>query len=132
MCVIELEPCTVWQEHEVTARKAHMCDCCRGEIPAGARYVRHFSVFEGDASTEKLCKACEEVRQAFDLVHGTHGTPSSMPDLLSECVSEEWTWSPNEDDDERVLTEVGALWRQALDEMKARAARNQKGTKREP
>jgi hypothetical protein len=119
MCVIELEPCSVWQEREVTAKKAHACDCCGGEIAAGARYTRHFSIFEGNVTCEKMCAACLEVREAFNLVHGTHGNPGSMRALLDECVSEEWTWLGG-DSDTKKLTEIGALWQQALDEMKAR------------
>lgn len=110
MCSIELEPCEVWQERKVTARKDHRCSCCGGRIRAGEVYVRHFSVFEGDVSAEKSCAACEEMRRDFrEEHHGTCGTPGYMQTLLEECIDYE---------DEG----TGAKWRAAIDAMRARRA----------
>lgn len=112
MCSIDLDPCEVWQERKVTARKDHRCSCCGGRIKSGEVYVRHFSVFEGDVSAEKACGACEEMRRDFLAEHGTCGSPGYMQTLLEECI----------DYEDRDVDGVGAKWRAAIDAMLARRA----------
>lgn len=96
MCSIDLEPCSVWDESEVkSARKVHTCDCCGGRIEPGSSYLRHFSVFDGDVTTEKCCASCRAARDEFRDHHGTVGTPGYTMQLLMECWSGEsrkyWT-----------------------------------------
>ncbi len=110
MCFVDLEPCEVWRETERKARKPHRCSCCRGTIPAGDEYLVHFSVFQGDATSEKMCLPCRDDRKAFADAHeGTLCTPSFLREMVAECVSED------EDGD-------GAKWAAMLARIKARRA----------
>lgn len=111
MCSIDLEPCSLWKEKEVTARKQHQCTCCGGSIFPKEPYIRHFSVFEGEASMEKCCMPCFAVGKEFLKSHGMRGTPSFMRTLLQECIEYE------EDDGE-----MAERWRACLKEMDQRAA----------
>lgn len=86
MCSIELEPCEVWEESEVRARKEHVCDACGVTILKGARYVRHFSVYDKEPTHEKCCAACEEIRERFRGEHDTIGVPSWLAEGLHECI----------------------------------------------
>lgn len=89
MCSVDLEPCSVWQESPVgAARKAHECDSCGGRIEAGSPYVKHFSVFEGDATHEKICAPCGAARKAFEEAHGQVGVPSRFAEMLRDCYAE--------------------------------------------
>ena len=100
MCVIEsYDRCSVWRETYVRARKQHTCACCKGPIEPGVIYVNHFSVFEGDATCEKMCGQCEVDRQAFCDAHGGMlFPPSSVVALLHQCVDNdeesEAEWGP--------------------------------------
>lgn len=100
MCSIDLEPCSLWSETEVRARKRHDCDCCGGHIQPGETYVRHFSILDRDVTSEKCCAPCKSAREEFRDAHGTFGTPGYSMELLMECWSGEsrrfWT-----DDDRR-------------------------------
>lgn len=86
MCYIDLEPCTVWDENTVRARKIHRCDCCGGDILIGRRYTRHFSVFDRSPTSEKMCAACTKMSLAFSDEHGQRANPSAMRELLDECI----------------------------------------------
>ena len=89
MCYIDLEPCEVWEERERKARKEHRCSCCHGAILAGQVYLVHFSVFEGTATSGKMCTACRDDRATFAADHdGTLCTPSYFPQMLRECIGE--------------------------------------------
>lgn len=88
MCSIDLEPCEVWSETKRTARKLHTCDCCGGLIRPGRVYVVHFSMFHGEKTSEKMCASCLAVAEAFQADHGQRSVPSSMRELLYECVSD--------------------------------------------
>ena len=108
MCSVELETCECWVESQVNARKAHVCNCCRGPIIPGQTYVKHFSVYDGEPSGEKQCLPCYGVSRAFGAEHGVRGIPSAMEELLVDCVGEE---GPDE----------AAAWVAALADMKLRA-----------
>lgn len=57
----------VYRETVHAARKAHRCDCCPVTITPGMRYVRHFSVYEGEAYSAARCLPCRDmVRAVFD------------------------------------------------------------------
>lgn len=89
MCYIDLEPAEVWSETERKARKPHKCSCCHGTIAAGQNYWTHFSVLDGDNTTEKICAACYTDREVFAYVHdGTLCTPGALPEMLQECIAE--------------------------------------------
>ena len=110
MCYIELETCEVWSETERKARKAHTCSCCRGPIAPGERYVVHFSVLDGDATSEKSCLACHAARMEFGDAHESAPQPSYFPTLLRECIVS------GEGDSE-------AKWRPVLEAIEARRPR---------
>lgn len=107
MCDIDLEPCTVWVQHERTARKPHACESCSGVIAPGSRYFVFFSVFDGHASSEKMCTPCRAAMTTFGDADGhMECMPSYFPELLASCVSE------GDDAD---------AWRPMLDALRARA-----------
>lgn len=121
MCVVDFDTdTTVWSESEHTARRReHVCDCCDGAIRKGERYVALFMVCEGDASNEKWCAACVALRDRFKAAHhGRYSNPSGMRDLLINCVDEEQRY--DEDSDEYVPNETGAVWQTELDAMRSR------------
>lgn len=112
MCDIgDLEPCEVWSERTVKARKSHVCSCCGGAINPGEHYTKHFSVYEGDVTSEKMCSHCTEASEEFMEVHHTRGCPSYMPDLISDCIHEEELYGD---------TEMAAKWQKVQDAMEAR------------
>lgn len=100
MCSIDLEPCEVWDEREVRARKSHVCSSCDGPIRAGELYVRHFSIFEGSLCSGKICDACAKDIAEFADAHGSGGCqPGYFEQLLIDCIAEgdeesDRVWSP--------------------------------------
>jgi hypothetical protein len=114
MCQVEFEDnCGVWSETTITARKAHVCDCCGGPIKPGQKYLKHFSVHDGYPTSEKCCAPCQRVRAEFLKVHQTVGTPGSMSPLLDECIDSER---------DEGNTKMVAKWRRALGAMAKRKA----------
>jgi hypothetical protein len=109
MCAIDLEPCDVWRETERTARKAHRCSSCGGQIAPGARYLSHFSMFEGDYTYNKMCLLCRDDRKTFSDDHGIGPTPGYFPRLLADCIA---------DGDE----ESESKWKPMLERVQARGA----------
>ncbi len=111
MCELDLETCEVWREERRKARKAHRCSTCRADIRPGDVYVNHFSVFEGDATTEAMCLPCEDIAIRFAEHHGTRTPPGSMLETLQDCFGQEgreyWT-----DEDRGWRRDVASiLWR---------------------
>ena len=89
MCYIDLEPCEVWQTSLYRARKEHRCDTCSRIIRPGLRYMRVFAVFEGQASTDRSCLPCWRAGGIFADAHdGMRCTPSSLVDMIRECIDE--------------------------------------------
>jgi len=108
MCYIDLEYAEIWSETEHTARTRKFCSSCDGEIKPGERYIKHFSKYDGNITSNRLCLACEKDRAEFADAHdGMSPTPDNFYNMLSECISE---------DDE------GDRWRPMLESMKARRA----------
>jgi hypothetical protein len=106
MCYVDLEPCEVWEERHRKARRQHRCSCCRRAIQPGEQYLVHFSVFEGNAETQKCCAECERDRQTFADAHGgTLCQPSFLPEMLGNCIGDE--------------PESEADWRPMLDRIRA-------------
>lgn len=105
MCYIDLEPCEVWNEAARKARKEHKCACCERTIRKGETYLVHFSVFEGDATSEKMCDECDTDRVTFGDNHGgVRGSPGYFKVMLADCIAE--------DGEER--------WKEMMDSIKAR------------
>lgn len=132
MCEVSFdEHASVWDESTHTAkRKPRKCDCCGGIVALGARYVKVFWIFDGEASVEYSCVPCIATRDLFKKHHEGHYTsPSGMPDLLTECVSEEEKY--DEESDEYVPNETGLMWKRELDAMAERRGRAQYHHERE-
>lgn len=120
MCDISFdETCDVFSETRQKARKSYRCDCCGGTIQRGELYLRNFSVFDGDVSTEKMCSPCDADREAFVKEHGVSFVPSYLTHALDECVDEaDSTYI--EAEDKYVLDAEGQRWQDMLDKIKAR------------
>ena len=105
------EYCKVWREVTVKARKPHQCSCCKRTIAAGELYLRHFSVFEGQAVTHKMCSECEKDRDEFAKAHGGYlPSPGDVVFTISECIAD------GDEESER-------QWRPMLKRIKERRAR---------
>lgn len=116
------EPCSVWTEKTVVARKVHRCDCCGGAIVKGEAYLRHFSVFDGYLTSEKSCLPCAEMTKRFAKAHsGQAGTPGSMRPLLDDCVTAE------EDEGNAAMAEQWRGELQQMDERRTKAGRFVRG-----
>jgi hypothetical protein len=111
MCVVDFDGdyCTVWNERTVTARKAYRCSCCGGPIQPGEKCVYHFSVYDHHPTSERCCLACDRVRQEFTAGHDVEIRPGYIQFALENCIADG-------DEDSK-------MWRVALDEIRARAAR---------
>ncbi len=100
MCYIDAEPCELWNETKVKARKRHRCSVCQSDINAGVVYLKHFSKFEGEISHGKICPACEADRAMFAAAHdGVSTSPEGFAWLLSDCIADgdeesETKWKP--------------------------------------
>lgn len=110
--------CTIWNERERKARKPHRCSCCRSTIQPGTVYIVHFSLFDGDATSEKMCVECVADRQAFADAHGgILFNPGSFLLRLSDCISE------GDEDDRRWVGMLDGIQRKR-DAARSRAAAN--------
>lgn len=105
------ETCSVWNEREIKARKAHRCASCHALVRPGEKYLRHFSVFDGEATDEASCLDCNADRRAFGSAEG-HFIPSPgyFVEALQSCISD--------GDDES-----DTKWRPMLDRIEARSPR---------
>jgi hypothetical protein len=118
MCDFEdFDPCDVWREKPVIARKPHRCSCCSIRIAPKNAYMSHFSVAEGDTCSEAMCVACWAARDEFSNAHGGNmPTPGYFWELLRDCVDESGStrkyWGP-EDRRWRSLF-AGLVWRNHL------------------
>lgn len=99
-----------WEDRVLTARKVHVCDGCGSRIAPGEKYLRFWSVTDGNHCSEKGCAACWFTRQAFGEAHSFYVVPSYLHDSLRDCI--------DEDDDEGWRIALAALLRR-----KRRAAR---------
>jgi predicted RNA-binding Zn-ribbon protein involved in translation (DUF1610 family) len=100
MCDIGLESAELWHETPRKARKNHKCSSCGGIIHPKATYTVHFSIYEGAATSEKICDPCREARAEFADAHdGVSPTPGYFPQLLDRCIADgdeesEKKWKP--------------------------------------
>lgn len=58
MCSTDADPCDVWDEREVVARKQHRCYECRLAIPVGCRHVRIGMLFDHEWSASRVHAEC--------------------------------------------------------------------------
>lgn len=84
---------TFWITHP-TARKAHRCYDCGGEIPAGDRYRRSEGPQEGEWTTFKSHESCYAAVDAF---YQTWGWPDeegylALRDLAVDAEPHEQAW----------------------------------------
>ena len=99
MCYVDLEPCELFEEKIVKAKKQHKCSCCFGKINVDENYLRHFSVFEGEKTFNKACMLCYNDRDKFAQEHdGMLCAPEWFENLLRDCIVEdtesEKVWKP--------------------------------------
>lgn len=74
MCFIADGYSTVYEETVIKkSRKAHRCNDCHKEIAVGSSYRSVFSVYEGDATTTKMCNRCQSLRSGIVLVEISEG-----------------------------------------------------------
>lgn len=98
MCYIDLEPCAMWSESPVFARKTHECSACQSAITKGDPYLKHANVFDGEFTSEKMCFPCWFAREQFAEAHGQSFVPSALISMLRDCVGknddEDDVWRP--------------------------------------
>lgn len=97
MSDIATEPCSVYRQKIVKARKEHACSACRAKILPGHYYSRVFCVFEGEAETFRRCGSCEVTyRHLTELCrHHPDGDIAPLFDLsCGKDYAEEWGDEP--------------------------------------
>lgn len=82
------EVCTLYINKWVrAARKEHLCRSCGVTVKAGERYMRHFNLYDGEVTTEKVCFVCGDAIEEFGRLHSfVPGTPGDTPRILEECI----------------------------------------------
>ncbi len=94
MCEIsfdDLDGWLAWKLETRKARKAYVCECCGGSIPARAHYVYLSGITaDRDPFSERCCLACSAAQDDFEAEHdfGTT-TPSYFKQLLRDCFHED-------------------------------------------
>lgn len=58
-CYVD-DPCDVWHERWLTARKEHRCDDCNEPITRGERHVRISALSDGSWDHYRLCEYCQQ------------------------------------------------------------------------
>lgn len=77
------EPCTVYSQRLIRARKDHKCDACKETIRRGDLYSYTFAIFEGERETVKRCARCEVI---FDHLSGrAHELEDTAVDWHLNC-----------------------------------------------
>jgi predicted RNA-binding Zn-ribbon protein involved in translation (DUF1610 family) len=74
------EPCSVFTESIVRARKAHKCHACGETIRAGDKYSSTFLVWEGTAETIKRCARCQTIHLHLRKVRDPETYPAERLD----------------------------------------------------
>jgi hypothetical protein len=90
------ESYTIYDERTHKSRKPHVCSACRETIPAGVKYTRLFTLFDGSAETVKRCERCQAIH-----VHLREKCRAAdmWPDERLDCgidYAEEWGPMPPE------------------------------------
>lgn len=98
------EPCAVWNEVAVRARKSHVCTGCRETIAAGHQYRRTTTIYDGSVDVFKHCLRCAAM---VDALRGYVDSDAFTTDTLYLNCGQVWEdppehiaalafWSPGE------------------------------------
>jgi hypothetical protein len=90
------ESYSVYNETFPRARIPHRCDACKEVIPAGHRYARIGTVFDGSAESVKRCLRCQEMHEHLRKLCWA-SDESEWPDERLNCghgYSEVWGTEP--------------------------------------
>jgi hypothetical protein len=98
MCMIDLEPATIWEETYRTARTEKQCSSCGMLIQPGDPYMYLSYLCDGRWTHEIGCAPCIIVRDDFADAHGQSFGPSLLLEMLNECVDR---WSRDKDQEWR-------------------------------
>jgi hypothetical protein len=82
-CYCDYEPCEVYSEKKLRARKLYHCDECGEEISPGTEYVRVKALSDGRWTLAKRCVPCQSI--ARDYCCGIVD-----PGMIREVVQEEF------------------------------------------
>lgn len=90
MCFIADGYNTVQTENVIKrSRKAHKCSDCFKTIPIASSYKSIFCVYEGDASTFKICEQCQSLREGIVLVEIAAGCHRNEAEPLLGAMFEQ-------------------------------------------
>ncbi len=82
------ESATVWRQSQHRANKEHRCDCCFRTVRVGQQYQYTFSVFEGEAHSERACLPCARAIAAFGKEHSFYPDANSFAEYLNDCIED--------------------------------------------
>lgn len=114
MCEIgsgDYDQAAVWSKLRPTARKEHRCYACRARILPGEKYTRLSAVFDGSASTEKACAACNDACERFGREHHFEPFPTALEEHLVECLRGVTKEHQREEDKQWRRDLAGIKWR---------------------
>jgi hypothetical protein len=89
MCNFDVDDyCQVWNKTYPRAKKQHVCNSCRTTIQPGEQYLRIFSVYDGNADTDKACMVCATLWESFVDAHGSGFQPQMLDEMLTDCIAD--------------------------------------------
>jgi hypothetical protein len=88
MCDVLFEEADLWVERERTAREEHRCSECRLLISPGGRYVRTFSLYDGQVGEYATHPECLELLKHVSFVTCEQEHYSPRLQLLRDRVAE--------------------------------------------
>ncbi len=89
MCNFDVDDyCQVWNKTYPRAKKQHVCNSCRTTIQPGEQYLRIFSVYDGNADTDKACMVCATLWESFVAAHGSGYQPYMLDEMLTDCIAD--------------------------------------------
>lgn len=86
MCEIDVDTSDVWRESFPCARMPYRCRSCQTVIAAGEQHMAVFSVFDGNAGTERVCAICAGLWRHFADHHRGGPMPGDIVSALLECL----------------------------------------------
>lgn len=90
MCFVYDEYAELYREKKIKAKKEHLCTECNKTIFKNETYQYVFTIFQGDATSIKVCSICQDKRQKIHDIEINHGCSESesWPPLgeLKECL----------------------------------------------
>lgn len=79
---------TVWSQTTRRAAKPHRCQCCGAAVAVGEKYVVTKTLFDGEWSTEKMCRKCDGIQAAFGKEHRYYPGAWELDKALDQCIDE--------------------------------------------